>query len=100
MDLTGRPAHHRYADYFWGVAAELAEGDGFRLTPADGRNVPIDLDRPLVAVRVEQLGDLVSVTLIDRSSMVHEALGNLPDGVAEVADAVVFSADERVLIRW
>lgn len=98
-DRTGRPAHHCYADYYVGTAAELYPGDGFRLT-TERRPIPVELVRPLVAVSIDDAFGLVAVDLIDRSSMVHEALGNLPPGVAEVVTTVVLDADEPVLIRF
>jgi hypothetical protein len=102
MDRTGRVPHYRYADYFVGVAGELEQGDGFRMrpNPVTGRNVPIELDRPLVVVKVARHADLVAVDLIDRSSMVETALFGQPAGTAQVAWTVVFDEHEMVLIRF
>lgn len=97
MDRIGREPHHRYGDYFVGTAAELVEGDGTRLLPP----VPVSLCGPLVVTAVEDLGDsTLAVSVIDRASMVHEALGNLPPGVAEVVETVVLSSSNVVLIRY
>lgn len=95
-----RRTHHVFADYFYGTAAELAAGDGFRLLDLRGHDLTVDLERPLVVVAVETMVDLVAVSVIDRSSMVHEAMGNLPDGVAETVATLVFSDEEEVLIRY
>jgi hypothetical protein len=97
MDRIGREPHHRYADYFVGTAAELEAGDGCRLLPP----VPAALGAPLVVTAVETLDErTLAVSVIDRHSMVDEALGNLPPGVAEVVETVVLSRSNVVLIRY
>ena len=99
---AARTCHPIYADYFFGVAAELDEGDGIRVLNHRHAATTADLDRPLVVTRVETLDDLelIAVTVMDRSSMVHEAMGNLPDAVAEFVDTLVFATGDRVLIRF
>jgi hypothetical protein len=94
--------HHTYADYYYATAGEVFEHDGVRLLPdpSRGRTVPIDLCVPLVVTATERLGDLVSLTVIDRGSMVHEALGNLPEGVVDTVETLVFEADEKILLRY
>lgn len=95
MDFRNRQSHPVRPDYFYGTAGELWEGDGFRLIAPSA-----DLDRPLVAARVDAFEGLVSISLIDRSSMVNEALGNLPSGVAEVVETIVLNESDQVLIRY
>jgi hypothetical protein len=91
--------HRRYADYFTATAGEVIEGDGVRLVPIPARGVPIDLAIPLVVIAASNLDGLVSLTLIDRSSMVDSALGYLPEGVAMENTTMVFDATDPILIR-
>lgn len=97
-DRTNRTPHHRYADYFVGTVAEVVEHDGVRLVP-NGCGIPVDLVCPLVVTDVSAIGGLVSLSVIDRASMVDEALGNLPEGVAMAVATLVYNEDEPILIR-
>lgn len=93
---TNRP------DYRRGVAGDLVVGDGLRLVDFFHAYAAPDLDRPLVVTKVTPHRDhptLIYVDIIDRASMVHEAMGNLPDGVAETVATLVFNLEDRVLIR-
>jgi hypothetical protein len=76
-------------DYRWTTAEMIAEGDGL-YDPTNGS---------IVASCVTRVGDLIGVTYIDRGSMVHEAMGNLPDGVAETVGSMVLHATDRVRVR-
>lgn len=93
---AGRP------DYRKGTAGELVTGDGLRLVDFFHAYAAPDLDRPLVATKITPHAEhptLIYVEVIDRGSMVHEALGNLPDGVAETVATLVFNTTDPVLIR-
>lgn len=89
-------------DYRQGTAGELIVGDGLRLVDFFHAYAAPDLDRPLVVTKVTPHAEhpvLLYVEVIDRGSMVHEALGNLPDGVAEMVATLVFNTSDAVLIR-
>jgi len=91
-----------YADYYHGVAHALLAGDGLRLCTTIGHETPdLDVAEALVAVAVtpDQAMGLVSVTVIPRSTMVHQAFGSLPEGVVEGVTTLVLDWEEQVYIR-
>lgn len=104
----------RRPDYTPIRAADLAEGDGTRLLPQAGRPVPAEWDIPLIVIAATRIGDIVSLTLAPRSTMIRRVVGGLVDALAEsgatihdhsdpreagMTCAVVLNADEPALRR-
>lgn len=93
---------HPRPDYKAATAGDLEVGDGLRLIEFFHAYTGTDLDQPLTVTKISghpASPQIIAVSVIDRASMVHEAMGNLPDGVAETVATLIFGVTDAVLLR-